>query len=97
MPKRARKKKRKRRRRDDESEERKRYRPGQKALKEIRKFQKSTTLLLRRLPFARVVKEISEKYSDKSEKQYASRWQATALEALQEASESFLVQLFEDA
>ena len=82
---------------DDRFGERKRYRPGQRALKEIRKFQKTTQLLLRRLPFARLVKELSEKFSDKSEKRYASRWQATALEALQEATEGYLVQLFEDA
>ena len=66
-------------------------------MQEIRKFQKGTSLLLRRLPFARVVKEITERYNDKSERAYASRWQAVALEALQEASEAYLVQLFEDA
>jgi histone H3/H4 len=66
-------------------------------LNEIRKFQKGTNLLLRKLPFARVVKEITERFNDKSSKKYASRWQAVALEALQEASEAYLVQLFEDS
>lgn len=36
-----------------------RYRPGAKALKDIRKYQKSTDLLLRKLPFARVVSALS--------------------------------------
>ena len=76
---------------------RKRYRPGHKAIREIRKFQRSTKLLMRKLPFARLVREISLRFSDKSDKKYASKWQAVALEALQEASEAMLVQLFEDA
>ena len=40
-----------------------RYRPGTKALMEIRKYQKKTDLLIRRLPFQRVVKEISDSLS----------------------------------
>lgn len=39
-----------------------RYRPGTRAIMEIRKFQRSTNLLIRRLPFARLVKEISQSY-----------------------------------
>lgn len=75
----------------------KRHKPGMRALKEIRKYQNSSQLLIRRLPFARVVKEISEQYSDKSHNRWASKWQAQAIEALQEASEAMIVQLFEDA
>ena len=72
----------------------KRYRPGTKALQEIRKYQKSTSLLLRKLPFARVVREVAQQYY-KGRDGY--RWQATAIMALQEATEAFLVHLFEDA
>ena len=39
-----------------------RYRPGTVALREIRKFQKSTDLLIRKLPFQRVVREIAQEY-----------------------------------
>lgn len=69
-----------------------RMRPGEKALKEIRAYQSSTDLLIRRLPFARLVREIQ--YTMMNE---AYRWQATAMMALQEASEAHLVGLFEDA
>jgi histone H3 len=65
---------------------------GEKALKEIRAYQSSTDLLLRRLPFARLVREIQ--YTMMNE---TYRWQATAMMALQEASEAHLVGLFEDA
>ena len=37
-----------------------RYRPGTVALREIRKYQKSTDLLLRKLPFQRLVREIAQ-------------------------------------
>jgi len=68
--------------------------PGVVALKEIRRYQKSTELLLRRLPFARLVREIAEGYSRQDG---PLRWQDKALEALQEAAESYLIHLFEDA
>ena len=67
-----------------------RYRPGTVALREIRKFQKSTELLIRKLPFQRLVREISQDF--KSE----LRFQSGAMLALQEASEAYLVGLFED-
>ena len=70
----------------------KRYRPGEKALREIRYWQRNTDLLLRKLPFARLVREI-QTYFFKGE----FRWQAEAMLALQEAAESHLVGLFEDA
>ena len=75
-----------------EGNKRRRYRPGTKALKEIRYFQRTSTLLLRKLPFARLVKEMQMQFS-----RVAYRWQANALLALQEAAESHLVKLFEDA
>ena len=67
-----------------------RYRPGTVALREIRKYQKSTELLIRKAPFQRLVKEIAIDF--KSDLQM----QSTALLALQEASEAYLVRLFED-
>lgn len=41
----------------------KRYRPGHKAIKEIRKYQKDTSLLIRKLPFARLVREVQTYFS----------------------------------
>ena len=67
-----------------------RYRPGTKALREIRKYQKSTDLLIRKLPFQRLVREIAQEFSTDL------RFQSTAILALQEASEAYLVGLFED-
>lgn len=69
-----------------------RYRPGVKAIKEIRFYQKNTDLLIRRLPFARVVKEVQTFVCPRD-----YRWQASAMMALQEAAEAHLVSLFEDA
>ncbi|GAQ80377.1 Putative histones H3 and H4 [Klebsormidium nitens] len=68
-----------------------RFRPGTQALREIRKYQKSTDLLIRKLPFARLVREISNKFTKED-----FRWSAEGLLALQEATEDFLVHLFED-
>ena len=67
-----------------------RYRPGTVALREIRKYQKSTDLLIRRLPFQRLVREIARDFKTDV------RFQSTAINALQEASEAYLVGLFED-
>ena len=67
-----------------------RYRPGTVALREIRAYQKSTNLLLRKLPFQRLVREIAQAFNSDL------RFQSTAILALQEASEAYLVSLFED-
>ena len=69
-----------------------RSRPGETALKEIRAYQRSTELLIRKLPFARLVKQLSQEVTSKD-----LRWQAAGLLALQEAAEAHLVGLFEDA
>jgi histone H3 len=66
------------------------YRPGSVALREIRRFQGSTDLLIRKLPFQRLVREIAQEYKQDV------RFQSTAILALQEASEAYLVGLFED-
>lgn len=67
-------------------------RPGEKALQEIRFYQRHTDLLIRRLPFARLVREVQTYFF---RKEY--RWQGQAMLALQEAAEAHLVSLFEDA
>lgn len=67
-----------------------RYRPGTVALREIRKYQKSTDLLIRKLPFQRLVKEIGQDFKSDL------RFQSTAMLALQEGAEAYLVGLFED-
>jgi histone H3 len=69
-----------------------RYRPGTVALREIRKYQKSTDLLIRKAPFQRLVREIAKEVSTKGD----LRFQSTAVLALQEASEAYLVGLYED-
>ncbi len=67
-----------------------RFKPGTVALREIRKFQKSTDLLIRKLPFQRLVRDIAQQYKSDL------RFQSQAVLALQEASEAYLVGLFED-
>ena len=74
-----------------------RYRPGTVALKQIRQYQKSTELLIRKLPFQRLVCEIaSDSEVIKSPLCGKVRFQSAAIMALQEAAEAYLVGLFED-
>lgn len=67
-----------------------RFRPGTVALREIRRYQKSTELLIRKLPFQRLVREIAQEHK------VDLRFQSAAIAALQEAAEAYLVTLFED-
>ena len=67
-----------------------RFRPGTVALREIRRYQKSTELLIRKLPFQRLVREIAQEFKTDL------RFQGSAVLALQEAAEAYLVGLFED-
>lgn len=69
---------------------RRRFRPGTVALREIRRYQKSTELLLAKGPFQRLVKETALELMPNL------RFQSSAVLALQEASEAYLVELFED-
>ena len=69
-----------------------RYRPGTVALREIRRYQKNTDLLIRKLPFQRLVREIVMDVSGKD----TYRLGNGAVGALQEAAEAYLVGLFED-
>ena len=56
-----------------------RFKPGTVALREIRKYQKSTDLLIRKLPFQRMVREIAHEFKQEL------RFQSSAVLALQEA------------
>ena len=67
-----------------------RFKPGTVSLREIRRYQKSTELLIRKLPFQRLVREIA------SETKNDLRFQSSAVLALQEAAEAYMVGLFED-
>ncbi|XP_068021220.1 histone H3-like [Melanerpes formicivorus] len=65
-------------------------RPSTVALREIQRYQKSTELLIRKLPFQRLVREIAQDFKTDL------CFQSSAVMALQEASEAYLVGLFED-
>lgn len=67
-----------------------RYRPGTVALREIRRYQKGTELLIKRAPFQRLVREIARQYRSDI------HFQSPALHCLQEAAEAYLVGIFED-
>jgi histone H3 len=67
-----------------------RYRPGTVALRDIRKYQKSTDLLLRRLPFQRLVRELGRHCKE------GLRFQSTAIMAIQAATEAYIIGLFQD-
>ena len=77
-----------------------RYRPGLLALREIRRYQQSTESLIKKTPFNKLIKEISQEYRICPEgpgtPSVQVRFQSTALAALQEAAENYLVGLFED-
>ncbi|KAK9845453.1 hypothetical protein WJX81_006783 [Elliptochloris bilobata] len=66
--------------------------PGTVALRDIREYQKTGDLLLKKAPFQRLVREITAQVAGE-----AFRWHVKAVEALQESAEAYLVQKFEDA
>lgn len=63
-----------------------RWRAGTVAVREIKRYQKSTEMLVRKLPMQRLVREIAQ------EMKSDLRWQGSALEVLQEAAEMFIVE-----
>lgn len=67
-----------------------RFRPGTVALREIRRYQKGTDLLLRKAPFQRLVRELTAAHKD------GLRFQSSAVLAIQEATESYVVSLLAD-
>ena len=76
------------------------YRPGLVALREIRRYQKSTKCLIKRSPFQKLIQEISQGYcicpQGPGTPSMQVRFQSTTIPALQEAAENFIVGLFED-
>ena len=74
-----------------------RWRPGTVALREIKKYQKSTDLMLRKAPFRRLVKELILEAGQDMSLTYQPRCSFSALEAIQEAAEMYLVHLFDDS
>lgn len=68
-----------------------RFRPGTVALREIRRYQKSSDLLIRKSPFHRLVKEIAQEFKTEL------RFHRAALDAIQQASEAYLVGLLSDS
>ncbi len=68
-----------------------RFRPGTVALRQIRKFQKGTELLIRKAPFQRLVREAAQAQKE------GLRWAASAVAAVQEATESYIISLLSDA
>ena len=75
-----------------------RYRPGTVALREIRRYQKSTDLLIRKLPFQRLAREVLQDLNKPgySPRFSADHFQATSLLAIQESVEAFSVRMIED-
>ena len=69
-----------------------RYRPGTVALREIRRYQKTQELLIRRAPFGRLVRELTNEATKQ-----VKRWTSDGIAALQEASEAYTTTLFEDS
>ncbi|KAL0941678.1 histone H3 [Colletotrichum truncatum] len=72
-------------------QQKRRWRPGTKALREVRNYQKTFDFLIPKPPFQRLWKEICDDI-DPSKR---LRWQATAISALQESSESLLFGVFD--
>jgi histone H3 len=68
-----------------------RFRPGTVALRQIKKFQRGTDLLIRKAPFQRLVREVAAGQKD------GLRWAASAVAAVQESAEAHLIGLLADA
>ena len=70
------------------------------ALREIRRYQQSTGCLIKRIPFQKLIREISQEYrvclDGPGTPSVQVHFQSTAIAALQEAAENFIVGLFED-
>ena len=74
-----------------------RYHPGTVALREIRRYQFGTELLIRKAPFSRLVHEITKDIQTGLNNNKVERWTSEALGALQEASEAYITSLFKDS
>merc|ERR1711935_401165 len=67
------------------------YRPGQKALREIRFYQKNTQLLIRKAPFARFVRDVASDFIP------GTKFSSVALETIQDMVERYVVAMYEDS
>jgi histone H3 len=76
-----------------------RYCPGTVALHQIRRYQKSTELLIPKMPFQRLAREVLQDLNKgvSFPRHYANRFQSTSLLAMQESVEAFSIGLFEEA
>lgn len=73
------------------TKKKRKWRSGTVAFRQIKKAQKSTELLIKKLPFKRLVREIAADFKDDA------RFTANAFVALQEGAEEFLVERLRDA
>ena len=73
-----------------------RYRPGTVALREIRKYQNSTEMLIRKAAFRRLIRELANNVTF-GDQPNTIRFQERAFQALQESAEAFVVDLFREA
>ena len=73
------------------------WRPGTVALRQIKKYQQTVDLLIRRAPFRRLVKELIVQTSHDMSLDFHIRCTPLAVDAMQEATEAYLVNLFEDS
>ena len=77
-----------------------RYQPGMVALSKIRWYQRSTENLIKRTPFQKLIREISQEYclspDGPGTPSVQVHFQSTAIDALQEAAENFIVGIFKD-
>ena len=74
-----------------------RYRPGTVALREIRRYQKSTDLMIPKLPYQKLIREITVDQCKKTKDGNDWRWQGVAILASQTAAEDYLTVQLEDA
>ena len=82
---------------EDEEEKPKTFKNGEKALWEIRKFQKHSELLVAKRPFCNLVRETTEQVIRENCGRGPLRWQATAVLAIQTSAEDYIVKVFEAA
>ncbi|EGR28986.1 hypothetical protein IMG5_165300 [Ichthyophthirius multifiliis] len=72
-----------------------RFRPGEKAIKELKQYNRAPSLLIRKLPFQRLVRDVASNYFTEQNQNF--RWTPNALSVLQGVSEDYMVSFFEDA
>ena len=74
-----------------------RYRPGTVALREIRRYQKSTNLMIPKMPYVKLLREITQDQCKQPKDGNDYRWQGVAILATQTAAEDYLTVQLEDA